>query len=302
VIPSQFRGIVGAAMNMPKEFNFFTHRRPEDPLGVRMQVKNIFEKATSNTGNIDMVVFPELGLSQNEKDAVAAEIIAQGAILLSGVGINSSSPTTPGKNYVSIDVPVSTQHFSLEQHKHHRWRLNRPQIMQYGLGGTLDPELSWWEHIAIESRKLLFLSMRPWLTLCALICEDLARQDPVAELVRAVGPNLVVSLLMDGPQLAARWPARYATVLADDPGCSVLTLTSLGMAEFCRPFDKQTPSRIVALWKDARGGGPIQIELPKDRQALVLSLSVERTEEWTADGRGDGGTAGYPVLSGIHGI
>jgi len=52
--------------------------------------------------------------------------------------------------------------------------------------------------------------------LTVLICEDLARLDPVNDLVRAVGPNLVMSLLMDGPQLTTRWPARYATVLADD--------------------------------------------------------------------------------------
>jgi hypothetical protein len=71
-----------------------------------------------------------------------------------------------------------------------------------------------------------------------LICEDLARQDPAAELVRAVGPNLLVALLMDGPQLANRWPARYAAVLAEDPGTSILTLTSLGMVERSRPTER----------------------------------------------------------------
>lgn len=30
---------------------------------------------------------------------------------------------------------------------------------------------------------------------------------------------------MDGPQLGSRWPGRYAGVLADEPGCSVLTFT-----------------------------------------------------------------------------
>ena len=45
-----------------------------------------------------------------------------------------------------------------------------------------------------------------------LICEDLARQEPAAELIRAVGSNLVIALLMDGPQLNNRWPARYAAV------------------------------------------------------------------------------------------
>jgi hypothetical protein len=47
--------------------------------------------------------------------------------------------------------------------------------------------------------------------------------------MNAIGPNLVIALLMDGPQLENRWPARYATVLAEDPGSAVLTVTSLGM-------------------------------------------------------------------------
>ena len=62
----------------------------------------------------------------------------------------------------------------------------------------------------------------------ALICEDLARSEPCHSAVRSVGPNLVFVLLMDGPQIASRWSARYATSLADDPGSAVLTLTSRG--------------------------------------------------------------------------
>jgi hypothetical protein len=303
VIPSQFRGIAGNLMNIPRAFDFFTHVRSEDPAGIRKKIKEIFDRAMNLIGSVDMVVLPELGLSEKEKDAVAAEVGGRGAILLAGVGATSLGPTKPGKNYVTVEMPVSPSSvISLQQHKHHRWKLDRSQIMQYGLGGNLDPRSSWWEHIQIQTRKLRFLSIRPWLTLCALICEDLARQDPVSELVRAVGPNLVIALLMDGPQLAPRWPARYATVLADDPGSSVLTLTSVGMAELCRPFDKQTPCRTVALWKDARGGGSVQIELPKGKDALVLNLSVEFVEEWTADGRSDGGSAGFPVLSGIHSV
>jgi hypothetical protein len=61
--------------------------------------------------------------------------------------------------------------------------------------------------------------------------EDLARPDPVGDLVRSVGPNLVIALLMDGPQLRARWSGRYAMSLADDPGSFVLSVTSLGTTE-----------------------------------------------------------------------
>jgi hypothetical protein len=45
----------------------------------------------------------------------------------------------------------------------------------------------------------------------------------VAELLRDVGPTLVVTILLDGPQLGSRWTARCASVLADDPGSAVLT-------------------------------------------------------------------------------
>jgi hypothetical protein len=34
----------------------------------------------------------------------------------------------------------------------------------------------------------------PHNTWSVLICEDLARQDPAADLIRAVGPNLLIAL------------------------------------------------------------------------------------------------------------
>jgi hypothetical protein len=136
-----------------------------------------------------------------------------------------------------------------------------------------------------------------------LICEDLARQDPAADLIRAVGPNLVIALLMDGPQLNSRWPARYASVLAEDPGSSVLTLTSLGMAERCRPILRSTgkraePSRVVGLWRDVQSG-EIEIGLDAGDDACVLTLECTVREEYSADGRGDGSATWFPVFAGF---
>jgi len=142
--------------------------------------------------------------------------------------------------------------------------------------------------------------MRPWLTVSPLICEDLARQHPIADVMRAVGPNLVIALLMDGPQLPSRWPARYATVLADDPGSSVLTFSSLGMVLLSKPPNSHQKCRTVALWKDAKSGAPVPIELPEGASGILLTLSVQYMEEWTADGRSDDKTTGYPILAGIH--
>src|SRR5205807_9329887 len=117
-----------------------------------------------------------------------------------------------------------------EQGKHHRWCLYRAQIEQYGFQRSLNPLVNWWENIRLAPRKLGFLAISSWLTLCHVICEDLARLDPVDQLIRSVGPNLLIALLQDGPQLRSRWGARYATVYAEDPGTSILTVTSLGMA------------------------------------------------------------------------
>ena len=187
-----------------------------------------------------------------------------------------------------------------QQDKHHRWLLDKGQITQYGLSSLLDKKKSWWENTQLSPREVRFLRLTPWLVLSFLVCEDLARQDPIGDILRAVGPNLVICLLMDGPQLASRWPSRYATVLADDPGSSVLTVTSLGMAKLSRCLGRPE-SRVVALWKDA-SGGPFELELPCDSEALVLSLDLEYGTEWSADGRCSEEGAGNWKLSAVHPI
>jgi len=189
----------------------------------------------------------------------------------------------------------------LVQSKHHPWKLDEAQIVQYGLGGVLSPSREWWEYANFTGRRVQFISISEDLAMCVLICEDLARPNPVADMVRAVGPNLVIALLMDGPQTKERWSARYATVLADDPGCSVLALTSIGMAELSRPTSGPSRSRVVALWKDALKG-VTEIEMPAGCGAVAVSLSNRYREEFTADGRGDDQRAAFPILSGVHPI
>ena len=119
--------------------------------------------------------------------------------------------------------------------------------------------------------------------------------------MRAVGPNLVIAVLMDGPQLTDRWASRFATTLADDPGCSVLSLTSLGMSNLSRPSSGPSRSRVLALWKDASRSAT-EIELPAGCGGVVLSLSTQYLQEWAADGRNDNKRAAFPVLSGVYPI
>ena len=131
----------------------------------------------------------------------------------------------PG-NWVHLGVHVGACWSHYRQNKHHRWFLDESQINQYHLAGALHPSVRWWEAMEVPRRSLQFLELSEGLTVVAVVCEDLARLDEVAELLRDVGPSLVVTILLDGPQLASRWTARYASVLADDPGTAVLTLTA----------------------------------------------------------------------------
>jgi hypothetical protein len=263
---------------------------------VKEWVEGLFEYAHKIGQEIDLLVFPECSLTVKQWQSISRIAKKNGASLIAGVrGKNDDG--TSFDNSLRIKTPYAWQP-EFVQYKHHRWQIEASQITTYGLGGTLGAEKSWWENIEIRDRALRFIASRPELVLCPLICEDLARQDPVAELVRSVGPNLVIALLMDGPQMAERWSARYATVLADDPGSSVLTISSLGMVKLSRPYNCK-PSRIVGSWKDPFGKfTPLEIA---DREVgLILNLQFRKRIECTIDGRTDGGVASTPILCGIH--
>jgi len=219
---------------------------------------------------------------------------------MAGVGVTSPSESSAGTNTVYVSDPsFGTEPY--KQSKHHRWRLDRSQILTYQLGATLNPSKDWWEYIAIRDRRQHFFQMARWLLIAPLICEDLARPDPTGDVIRSIGPDLVIAFLMDGPQLANRWPARYATVLAEDPGCSVLTITSLGMALLSRP-PGATVSRKIASWKDPVNGlREIEVNADKD-VAVVLTLNQDtrRNEGFrqvSADGRTNAVNRGFPILS-----
>lgn len=193
------------------------------------------------------------------------------------------------------------------QSKHHRWCLNGAQVKRYNLGHVLAPDLvgateprRWWEQIDVSQREVCISLIRPDASLCVLVCEDLARYDPVLPVMNAIGPNLIIALLMDGPQLEHRWCGRYATALAEDPGSSVLTVSSLGMVlRSTMPGEAQ--SRSVALWRDP-SGVTHTLTLPDDCHALLLTLTGTTVEQKTLDMRSDGNSTTRFVLSAAHGV
>lgn len=174
------------------------------------------------------------------------------------------------------------------QHKHHRWLIDGNQIKQYNIGDSLSPSQLWWENTPIEDRSINFMSFRPEACFTTLICEDLARIDPCHHVVRAVGPNIVFALLMDGAQLKGRWSERYAMGLSDDPGSSVLTLTSLGLVKRSNYYWNSHITNI-GLWRDPING-TTELSLPDNHQALLITTNRHTKGIKTLDGReGRGG-------------
>jgi hypothetical protein len=278
-------------------------------------VAKAIREANKPGGHVNALVLPECALTWAEFLHVENVAVQEGVMLIAGVRtpvansnttVNACVVQPRGLLNKGAATPEVLAMSRFIQPKHHRWRLDRNQILQYGLGDRLPAVGRLWENITLHERDLNFISLGSWMTWCALICEDLARQEPAAEVVRAVGPNLVIALLMDGPQLTDRWSARYATGLAEDPGCSVLTLTNLGLLMRSRPLDrlgdpKFEPDRTIALWRDAISG-PRELRLSPEDNACMLSLACHSEQEFTVDGRGDGLQAHHPVYAGHRGL
>ena len=241
--------------------------------------------------HVHVIAMPELALSedgylrllQRLQSAREDEIIRHVPMIITGV-----STVDSGGNEVRLATYFAGRWYECTQQKHHRWKIDRNQVRQYQLEGRLSTARDWVEQIDVAQRRLTFLAPTGWLALAPLICEDLAQLEPVSDLIRGVGPTLLVALLLDGPQLKERWSARYAGVFADDPGTAVLTVTALGMAERSRRTgpDDGRGNRTAALWKDQLTGWQT-FDVPRDADALLVTISASWREEFTADGRTD---------------
>ncbi|NML63482.1 hypothetical protein HHL21_20805 [Massilia sp. RP-1-19] len=249
----------------------------------------LIKQAQMETGAVPTgVILPECALSS----ALAGELVQALAAAELGIEflITGVLDSEAGENQLNRALTFVFQedgHVAMgEQNKHHRWRLDRGQTDRYGLNFDNSPgNDKWWEDIDVSQRQLPFFGLRRDMSLATLICEDLARTDPAMSAIRAVGPNLVIALLMDGPQLAVRWPGRYATVLAEDPGSAVLSFTCAAMVDRSNWLEAK-PARSIGLWRDG-GGRTQEIGLPSGALAMMLTLESKKKHQNTLDNRSD---------------
>jgi hypothetical protein len=290
-----FRPLEGSVKRLVKEpFGFFEFA-PAEKLDLDL-VDRMILAARDEVDSVDGVLLPESAVDESEVNDLEALLDRHGVLLLvTGVRQRPPQPGRLAGNWVhigvnprfekgaSLPISIGEQWFHIRQNKHHRWSLDERQIYQYHLGGVLHPHIRWWEATDVPRRTVHFLELGDEIALVSLVCEDLAQIDSVGEIIRSVGPTAVLTPLFDGPQLSSRWSARYASVLADDPGSAVLTLTSFGMVRRCRPHGRES-SPVVALRKDPVRGLR-EIPLEPGAQGVLLTLCGDRATRRSADGR-----------------
>jgi hypothetical protein len=303
---SDFRAVDGSLERLAKDpFGFFEFA-PAERLDLDL-LDRVLLSARQEAGSVDVVLLPESAVEQTELDDLETLLDLHGVVMLqTGVRepVQRSGPFPSNWSHIGINArlekggPLATGDrqpwFHLRQNKHHPWSLDESQVDQYHLGGALHPHIRWWEAMDVPRKEIQIVEVAE-LVLVAPICEDLAQNDDIAQLIRSVGPTAVVVGLLDGPQLASRWSARYASVLADDPGSSVLTLSSFGMVERSRPEGREA-SRVVALWKDPTTGVR-EIPLEPGAHGVLLTVSFDRATRYAADRRWpvDNSTFAYGV-------
>jgi hypothetical protein len=291
---SDFRPVEGSVQRQTKEPYGFFEFAPSEKLDLDL-VDRMIVAARDEVDSVDSVMRPESAVEASEVDDLEALLDSHGVGMLTTGVRQPSSQSDPPCNWVHVGVnprlekggsiPASSgeQWFHVRQNKHHRWSLNEKQILQYHLGGALHPDIRWWETMKVPRRMVHFIEHGDEIAIVSLICEDLAQIDSVAEVIRSVGPTVVYAPLLDGPQISSRWSARYASMLADDPGSAVLTLTSFGMVQRSRPHGRDS-SPVVGLLKDpVRGLREIRLE--SGAQGVLLTVCGSRTTRRSADGR-----------------
>lgn len=284
-------------LHLPNRVGLFEYEIAFDDKDIPNVVRAVNSARSTINGDVHAIILPELSMSLEMFAKLREDVQLALGIPLVIAGVGGPNSDRLGTNNVAISSDGQLDPY--RQSKHHRWRIDEGQAGMYGLLGQLPAKPdhgAWWEAIDIERRFCYFFNLNNWLTFCALICEDLARPDPVSELVRSVGPGLVVALLLDAGQVVGRWPDRYATVLAEDPRSSVLTVTAAGLVDLALKTCP-TGKRSIALWKEAFSGSRREIELETGAVGVVLCLEAKQDKEWTADGRHDDGETTYLSLA-----
>ncbi|WP_417681666.1 hypothetical protein [Roseibium sp.] len=237
--------------------------------------------------SVHAIALPELALNQKsfEEFSVLAKKMAPSLEFIISGSSENCEPQPKKGNYIWIRKYVARKEgrhstedgfFDISQSKHHRWKLDGGQILDYsfehGADGGLSELESYWENFSGRAREVNFLAFRQNSAFCGVVCEDLARSEPCHEIIRSVGPNLLFGLLMDGPQIEQRWGAKYASLFAADHGCAVMTISSRALVAKSQEKRETDKNFSVLYFRSPYMKNSLPFECPDPNSAVFLRL------------------------------
>ena len=204
---------VGSVQRLGKDPYGFFEYAPAEGLDLDL-LHRVLVAARQEAGSVDVVLLPESAVDEGEIDDLERLLDRHGVIaLVAGVRQPTRQPGRFPSNWLHLGfnpklekggLLPSEEHepwFHVRQNKHHRWLLDAAQVEQYHLGGALHPHIRWWEAMDVPRKAIQFVEVAE-LVLTSLVCEDLAHNDEIAQLIRSVWPDA-------GLQCAAGRPAAH---------------------------------------------------------------------------------------------
>src|SRR5262249_28601093 len=188
-----FRAVDGSVSRLAKNpFGFFEFA-PAERLDLDL-LDRVLLAATQEAGSVDVVMLPQSAGEETDLDDLEARLGVPGGVMLQTGVREPVQPSGPfPSNWLHIGVnprlekgaPLPTGErqpwFHVRQNKHHPWSLDESQVDQYHLGGALHPHIRWWEAMDVPRRAIQIVEVAE-LVLVALVCEDLAQNDDIAQL------------------------------------------------------------------------------------------------------------------------
>jgi len=161
---SDFRPVEGSAGRLPTERSGFFEFVPAEGLDLDL-VDRVLIAAREEVNSVDVVLLPESAVDQFDIDALQNLLRRHGvAFLQTGVRERSQVSGRLPDNWLHMGINLRLEKggalpgadgapwFHIRHTKHHRWSLDRSQILQYHLGGVLHPDIGWSEAMEVPRR------------------------------------------------------------------------------------------------------------------------------------------------------
>ncbi|MBL8951905.1 MAG: hypothetical protein JNK82_14070, partial [Myxococcaceae bacterium] len=132
-----------------------SHRwgRSPSPKALSNFVSELISECERQGRRVDVVVLPELALSDSQSRSMR-RLASRRGVQLVIAGVHRRQRKRPSLNLATGWVR-SAGRAPLEwtQAKHHRWRVEKWQVQNYGL--QLSQQISWWEDIDVQRRSVV---------------------------------------------------------------------------------------------------------------------------------------------------